>query len=84
MGGFLLKKFKISSEKNPNDKITKNGLGRAKQFSWDMDSPCLGLMFLKFGEISNSARRRGLGRNAGNSKYKFKIVPSYIISLCPV
>src|SRR3990167_3713868 len=46
----------------------------------DMGSPCLGLMFLKFGEIPNSARRRGLGRNAGNSKYKFKIVPSFIIS----
>jgi hypothetical protein len=33
-----------------------NGLGRAKQLSGDMDSPCLGFL---------PSRRRGLGRNAG-------------------
>ena len=54
--------------------LKMDSAGRNKIFG-DMDSPCLGLMFLKFGEIQNSARRRGLGRNAGGCfSKKIKLV----------
>jgi len=37
--------------------LKMDSAGRNNIFG-DMGSPCLGLMFLKFGEIQNSARRR--------------------------
>jgi len=43
--------------------LIQNGLGKWKQIFWGLGFPFSSAV--SFGEISNSARRRGLGRNAG-------------------
>ena len=43
--------------------LIQNGLGKWKQIFWGLGFPFSSTV--SFGEISNSARRRGLGRNAG-------------------
>ena len=62
--------FAVSPEQNPNFfptkswfRILKKGLGRAKQFFWGFGFALPRLLY--------SARRRGLGRNAGGIRFTF-------------